>query len=110
MGAIRMTIPNARLNLPNYEEKTTFMQDFAIADIFGAKAVQDTYDRAFDAWKEDVTYLTELVIVLNTRCWLHFEKDRALSQLYGELYHKANAYAYETLEGEELKYYFNTTD
>lgn len=111
MTRAHITIPAGKLSLPNYTEKTTFMMDFAIADMFGADAVKDTYDRAFEEWKEDAVYLTELVLVLNTRCWMHFEKGNApLSKLYGELYHKANAYAYETLEGEDLKYYFETTD
>lgn len=35
------------LEMSGYEPKTTFFSDFTIADAFGAKAVQDTFNRAF---------------------------------------------------------------
>lgn len=43
-----------------YKPKTTFWQDFSIADRFGADAVKDTFNRAFAEWKTDHVYLTEL--------------------------------------------------
>ena len=33
-----------------YEMKTTFWQDFSIADAFGEEAIQDTYDRSFESF------------------------------------------------------------
>ena len=40
--------------LPNgYESKTTFWEDFTIADYFGKDAIQDTYNRAFKEWKSN---------------------------------------------------------
>ena len=48
-----------------YKPFTTFWQDFSIADTYGLQAIQDTFNRAFDEWKEDYKYLTELVLVLN---------------------------------------------
>ena len=32
----------------DYPYKTTFFQDFSIADAFGLSAVEDTYKRAFE--------------------------------------------------------------
>ena len=40
------------------ELKTTFWQDFSIADRFGSKAIKDTYKRAFDGWKNNTEYVT----------------------------------------------------
>ena len=54
--------------------KTTFFEDFTIADKFGKKAVLDTYQRAFKEWKSDYKYLTELVIALNWKIWEHYDK------------------------------------
>ena len=48
-----------------YEVKTTFWEDFSIAERFGLSAIQDTFNRAFKEWKEDYEFLTELVLVLN---------------------------------------------
>ena len=33
------------------EVKTTFWEDFSIAERFGLSAIQDTFDRAFKEWK-----------------------------------------------------------
>ena len=94
-----------------YEQKTTFWQDFSIADRFGADAVIDTFQRAFNCWKGTCIYLTELVLVLNRKCWQHYEDGNSeLSELYGELFYKAQDYAYNHLIGEDLNYFWRTTD
>jgi len=91
--------------------ETTFDMDFAIADRFGVNAVKDTYKMAFGEWKNDARYLTELVMVLNHRCWLWYEKGRmALSKVYSDLFYKAQSYAYNHLKGEELKFFLEVTD
>ena len=41
-----------------YELQTTFWNDFSIADRFGLSAIQDTFSRAFEEWKENYKYLT----------------------------------------------------
>jgi len=99
---------------PEYEAQrvqTTFYTDFTIADHFGAKAVKDTYNRAFKEWRSDYKYLTELVMVLNHKAWHHYSKgNTGLSELYSDLYYKANDWAYNNLEGEALDFYFSVTD
>ena len=93
------------------EFTTTFWQDFSIADAFGEKAIKDTYKRAFNEWKEDYRYLTDLVIVLNHKCWDHYEHgNEEISQLYGDLFYETQYYAYDNLEGAELDYFFEKTD
>ena len=90
---------------------TTFALDFTIADHFGASAVRDTFNRAFDEWKDDYRYLTDLVIVLNHKIWQHYECGNvALSRLYDELWRKADEYAWNTLQGDQQDYYFRMTD
>lgn len=94
-----------------YTQQTTFWQDFTIADAFGINAVKDTYRRAVDAWKTDKVYMTELVMILNWKCWVHYERGNTkLSELYSDLYYKARDIAFETLKGDDLKYFIRTTD
>lgn len=94
-----------------YEQKTTFWMDFSIADNFGNSAIKDTYRRAFNGWKTDCVYLTELVMVLNQKCWEWYSRgDETRSELYSDLYYKTDAYALENLKGEDLSYYLETTD
>jgi len=97
--------------MENYEFKTTFWNDFSIADKFGKKAIQETYDRAFNEWKGDYIYLTELVLVLNWKIWEHYEKnDKEYAQLYDTLWKETDLYATDNLKGAELDYFIKTTD
>lgn len=93
------------------EFTTTFQSDFTIAEKFGEKAIEDTYRRAFKEWKDNYKYLTELVIVLNHKCWDHYHKgNQKLSALYEDLYYKTHDYALDHLKGEEFDYYWKKTD
>lgn len=89
---------------------TTFFEDFSIADKFGVAAVKDTYARALKEWKHDYKYLTELVMVLNWKIWQYYNHNDELANVYNELWQKADNYACEHLKGEELSYFYQTTD
>ena len=93
-----------------YEIKTTFWEDFSIADKLGIGAIRDTYNRAFEEWKNNYVYLTELVLVLNHKIWQHHPSNEAKARLYDELWRKADAYACDNLKGEELDYFYETLD
>lgn len=93
-----------------YRPFTTFFEDFSIAEPFGLEAVKDTYNRALLEWKSDYKYLTELVLVLNWKIWEHYQSNEPLTELYNELWDKARTYALDTLKGEELQYFWRTTD
>lgn len=93
-----------------YKQISTFWQDFSIADAFGVDAIRDTYKRAFKSWKKDYKMLTELVLVMNWKIWQYYEKNETLAEVYNELWKDASAYAVSNLKGDELSYYFRTTD
>ena len=96
--------------MTGYEPKTTFWKDFSIADKFGIDAIKDTYKRAFEEWKENYIYLTELVMVLNHKIWEWYGKNEAIAQVYNDLWEKTDVYACENLKGDELDYFYLTTD
>lgn len=98
------------MEIEGYEMKTTFWQDFSIADRFGLKAIQDTYNRAFAEWKDNYIYLTELVLVLNHKIWQHYESNKKYAELYNKFWEKADSYACEHLKGEELQYFYRILD
>ena len=93
-----------------YETKTTFWDDFTIAETFGVAAVKDTYKRAFNEWKSNVVYLTELVMVLNWKIWYHYQNDDAMAKVYDALWREADEYAMDNLKDEDLAYFIRTTD
>ena len=96
--------------MTGYKPLTTFYMDFSIADAFGLDAIKDTFKRAFEEWKGEYKYLTELVMVLNWKIFEHYETDKAKAKLYNDLWEAADAYAMENLKGEELTYFLQTTD
>lgn len=94
-----------------YKQITTAFMDFGIAEVYGEKAIRETYLALFNNFKNDYRYLTELVMVLNWKMWQHYEdKNEAMSKLYQELWEVADLYACENLKGAELDYFYHTTD
>ena len=93
-----------------YELKTTFRDDFTIADVFGIDAIKDTYNRAFNEWKHDHVYITELYMVMNWKMFQWFEKDDSKYQTYYELFTTLDEWCMDNLKDEQLDYFIRTTD
>lgn len=94
-----------------YKPITTFYMDFSIADMFGASAIKDTFKRGIETarflgYKE----FTEFVMALNWKIYEHYQHNNTFAELYDRLWRKADDLARETLQGEELAYYYRTTD
>ena len=88
---ISIRLANWRIEeMTGYKPITTFYMDFSIADVFGEKAILDTFNRAMNERKNEYKYLTELVMVLNWKSWEHYEKgNEELTQLYIDLFHNS---------------------
>ena len=94
-----------------YKPITTFFEDFSIADNFGLAAIKDTFNRGFETAKfMGYKELTEFVMALNWKIWEHYPHNEPYAKLYNELWEKADMYATENLKGEELAYFYRTTD
>lgn len=99
------------MRLLNYECQTTFWQDFSIAEKFGEEAIIDTYKRARKEWGKDKIYGTGLSMVLNHKCWFHYEaQNMGISQLYSELWAEYHDFVLDNWKGEDLAYYLKITD
>ena len=92
-----------------YEMKTTFWVDFSIADRYGEDAIVDTYERAFE-WKNDITYMMELAIVLNHKISQYYETNNKLAGLYDTLWRNVDEYIMENFDDESVQYYLRITD
>ena len=62
-----------------YELKTTFWNDFTIADAFGVDAIKDTFERAFNEWRNNVVYVTELAMVMSWKSCAYYGKNKKAS-------------------------------
>jgi hypothetical protein len=79
--------------------ESTFRDDFSIADRFGKNGILDTYKRAFNEWKNDKVFITELSMVLNWKCWYWYDNDRKdYSELYQELWEKTHDWCLDNLK------------
>ncbi|MBP3713386.1 MAG: hypothetical protein J6I69_02315 [Bacilli bacterium] len=109
-----MTFKNWNIeNLTGYKPITTYYMDFSIADKFGGRAILDTYKKAVKYVKsaKDVALLTELVMVLNWKIFEHYHSNnKTYAKLYNNLYNELDGYACDTLKGDDLNYYYRTTD
>lgn len=73
-----------------------FMQDFRTADLFGANAIEDTFRRAWDEWKENADYFSSMTLTLNHLCWYHHDTGNdGYCRLYEKLYRKAAGWCYD---------------
>lgn len=99
---------------PEYETQrpdSTFYADFSVADFYGEKAIQETFNRAFNGWKSNYKMFTELVAVMNHKLWFWYECGiTEYSKLYDKLYKKADVYGCNAFKGEEAKYFFSVLD
>ena len=96
--------------LTGYEVKTTFYTDFSISEIFGIDSIRSTYIQCFNEWKENYEYITELCMVLNWKMFRWYEVRDEYYELYKVLYTELDQWCVSNLKGEELEYYYQTTD
>lgn len=96
--------------LTGYKVLTTFYMDFSIGEMFGVDGIKSTYDTCFTEWKDNYQYVTELCLVLNWKMFRWFEVKEDFYQLYQVLYTELDQWCIDNLKGEELEYYYQTTD
>lgn len=98
-----------------YKYLTTFYNDFTAAEAIGRDAIKQLAAGIFKEQKHHVMLLTELVMVLNHKCWdWYYAQNDELSNLYSDLYYKYNDKALEFLEHRgnknDIHYYITTLD
>lgn len=73
--------------------------------------MKDTFKRAMKGWKHNYEYLTELAMAMSWKVNEHYcSGNMAMAELYQDLYEQADTYAKDHLTGDELTYYYRTTD
>lgn len=95
-----------------FKFETSFYEGFSVAEYYGPKGVLEYFEEAFDQWKDNVKYLTELVLTLNLKINQWYGVNDTLGLLYNSLWVETDAFAMESLKGdkEALHYYLSTLD
>lgn len=96
--------------LTGYEVKTTFYIDFSLSEKYGVYGIVDNYDMIFEMWIDEYEVVTELCMVLNWKMWRWYNKNDDFYQVYRYLYTKLDKWCVENLKGDELDYYYSTTN
>jgi ABC-type Fe3+-hydroxamate transport system substrate-binding protein len=71
---------------------------------------KDRFEIIHKRGEDNYVYLTELVIALNLMIWATYGKNDALADVYNELWIEADEYACNNLKGDELSFFYRTTD
>ena len=58
----------------------------------------------------NIEYMTELVMVLNWKIWENHSGKYMLSEIYEELWRKAEEWVLDHFDGDDLQYFLRTTD
>ena len=90
--------------------KTTFYEDFSMAEMFGKEAIIDTYRRCLSEWTGDVEYFTEFVVALNHKIRERHWKENKVERLYIDLRKKADSCALDIFQDEDKEYYIRESD
>lgn len=95
----------------------TFYSDFTIADHFGLMAIQDTYNRSFKAYKDNIEYLTALAMALNQKIFAWYRVDDDKTKLYNKLWRETEMFildedkdGFKNFTREEVRYYLKVAD
>ena len=94
----------------DYKFESTFYEEFSIAEEYGADGIKEHYDLVFNEWKDNLKFLTELVLVLNIKLFIWFKVDDTIGKTYDQLWKETDGYALDTLKGDDLHYYLHTLD
>lgn len=94
----------------DYKFESTFWEEFSIAEDYGKDAVKEHYDLVFSQWKDNIKFLTELVLVLNIKIFIWYGVDDTIGKMYDQLWKETDGYAIDTLKGDDLHYYLSTLD
>ena len=95
----------------NYNFQTSFWEEFCIAEqYYGSEGIVEHYNLVFEQWKDNLEYLTELVLVLNWKIYQWYQVNDSLGLTYDALWRRTDSYAMETLKGDDLHYYLSVLD
>ena len=97
-------------NMLDYKFESTFWEEFSIAEDYGSEGVKEHYDLVFEQWKDNLKFLTELVLVLNIKIFIWYGVDDTIGLTYDQLWKETDGYALNTLKGNDLHYYLSTLD
>ncbi len=87
------------------EPAPKFWQDFTQAEKFGKTSIKTRFDLAFEKYKDDFEIMADLTATLELKSKTQKTQNTAFSDLYNELWQKAENYATMNYVGDALNGY-----
>lgn len=105
----------------DYERKTTYTSDFAIAEwcvpVEGMLAIASTLHNALMNWRNNIEFFAEIIIVLNMKAWEHAARgNHEYAEMYSELYLDAKSLYFDWFASDNkqhekaIDYYYQYVD
>ena len=94
----------------DFKFESSFWEEFSIAEEYGPEGIRRHYDTVFDQYKDNLKYLTELVLVLNIKIFIWYGVDDTIGKMYDKLWKETDSYALNTLKSDDLHYYLSILD
>ena len=105
----------------DYERKTTYTNDFSIAEwcvpVDGMSAIASALRNALQNWRDDVEFFAEIIIVINMKSWEHAARgNKQYGNMYSDLYYLVRDLYFDWFDDSNkqhdkaMEYYFDYVD
>lgn len=84
------------------EQAPKFWEDFTQAEAFGTTSIRTRFGLAFDKYKDNPEVMADLVSTAKVKASMQKVSNHAFSELYDELWKKAEDYATMNYDSKEL--------
>ena len=97
-----VVVEDCKDNIVEDEPAPKFWEDFTQAEAFGTKSIRTRFNLAFDKYKDNPEVMADLVSTAKVKASMQKVSNHAFSELYDELWKKAEDYATMNYDSKDL--------
>ena len=97
-----VVVEDCKDNIVKDEPAPKFWEDFTQAEAFGTKSIRTRFGLAFDKYKNNPEVMADLVSTTKVKASMQKVINHAFSELYDELWKKAEDYATINYDSKDL--------
>lgn len=97
-----VVVDDCKDNIVEDEPSPKFWDDFTQAEAFGTTSIRTRFSLAFDKYKDNPEVMADLVSTAKVKASMQKVSNHAFSELYDELWKKAEDYATMNYDSKDL--------
>ena len=97
-----VVVEDCKDNIVEDEPAQKFWEDFTQAEAFGTTSIRTRFGLAFDKYKDNPEVMADLVSTAKVKASMQKVSNHAFSELYDELWKKAEDYATMNYDSKDL--------